>query len=324
MMKDCNICFTTDTTYLFPTLVSAIQARKQSSESLADVSLYHIGASSKESDVFAKICECEGVAFASISPSITENAHVAYSRLFLDRFVPAKYTQLLYIDGDTQVVGSLDSLIESEVPAGHFLAATDPIAFKYASMEEAPSHLQDYFARVGVRDIKQYFNSGVLRINREKWSEVGLAAFERCRENSSKKQLHFWDQDGLNQIATETGARLKMSLKYNFPIFLRNCRVEDQVRPVIYHFMSNPKPWNGNFPPWNAAASLPYTEICNKYPALLQYQSRFGFSKNVKYFLQQRLKLVEEKINWGYSKRRGELLGYENQLQAVATLETRA
>lgn len=322
-MTNCCVCYTTNKAYLFPTVVSAIQARHHSSRQLADVAVYCIGAESHETDEFAEVCASEGVQFACIHPSLTDNSHVAYSRLFLDAFVPKQYTQLLYVDGDTQVTASLDELISAPVGPGQFMAATDPIAFKYNDISDAPKEIREYLARLGLPSIKQYFNSGVLRMNRQGWAEIGARAYE-FRLRAKKEDLHFWDQDGLNAVGVNPEVRLPMSIRFNFAIFLRNCRVESQLTPAIYHFMSNPKPWNGNFPPWSRWATLPYREISEKYPKLTRYQAPFSAWKTARYAVQQRLKQVDEALTWGMTWRRGEVLSHEQQFtlglnQPVAT-----
>jgi lipopolysaccharide biosynthesis glycosyltransferase len=318
-LSNCCICFTTNKNYLFPTVVAAIQARANSSRSLADVAVYCVEKPSQEIDDFAVVCASEGIDFVQVSPEVTENSHVAFSRLFLDRFVPQKYSQFLYIDGDTQIMSSLDPLISAEVPANRFLATTDPVAFEYDREERIPERYKTYLKRIGLSSTKDYFNSGVLRINRTGWADIGEEAYAFCL-TTPKGELNFWDQDGLNVVAARSGVRLPMSLRYNFPVFLRNCRVEQQLKPVIYHFMSNPKPWNGSFPPWNRAATLPYRDLCRRYPSMSQHQPPFSTFKKAKYTLQQRIKQLNETINWGLSSRRGEVLSYEDMCRELPTL----
>jgi len=318
-LTNCCVCFTTNKNYLFPTVVAAIQARANSSRNLADVAVYCVDTPSRETDDFAKVCASEGIDFAYVKPEVTEHSHVAFSRLFLDRFVPKQYSQFLYIDGDTQIKGSLDPLITAEVPANRFLATTDPVAFEYNREGRAPEKFKAYLKRIGLPSTKEYFNSGVLRINRTGWAEIGAEAYAFCL-TTPKGELNFWDQDGLNVVASRSGVRLPMSLKYNFPVFLRNCRVEQQLNPVIYHFMSNPKPWHGSFPPWNRSATLPYRELCQRYPSMRAHQPAFSAFKRVKYTLQQRVKQLNETINWGLTSRRGEVLSYEDMCRQLPTL----
>ena len=215
---NCCICFTTDRGYLFPTVVSAIQARAHSSRRLADVAVYCFAAETQETKDFAEACAAEGVAFTCLDPRVIDGSPAAFARLFLDRFVPQQYRHFLYIDGDTQIMEPLDPLILAHVPPGHFLATTDPVAFKYRRTADAPRELQDYLGRLGLTAVQQYFNSGVLRINREGWSEIGREAF-KISAVTNTHAFHFWDQDGLNAVGTASGSRLPMSVSTTSPSF---------------------------------------------------------------------------------------------------------
>jgi len=316
LLNNCCICFATDAGYLFPALLSAIQARTHSSRSVADVVIYYFAAEPRAEEDFGNICMRENIGFIRVGLDVIEQSQTPYARLFLDRFVPAHYTQLLYVDSDTQIVGSLDPLIRADVPVGHFLAAADCVAFLTDEVARRSRWMRGYLDRIGCQNSDNYFNSGVLRINRNGWTAVASQAHAFCRSLPSEFN-RFWDQDGLNAVAGS--ARLPMSLKWNFPIFMRNCRVEEQVKPIVYHFSSSPKPWNGNFPPWNQRATLPYVELIQQYPELAQYMPSFSRIRKMKYFLQQRMKRCHETLAWGLSSRRKRILEYES-LAAVRQL----
>jgi hypothetical protein len=106
-------------------------------------------------------------------------------------------------------------------------------------------------------------------------------------------------------------ARIPMSLAWNFPIFMRNAGVEAAIRPSVYHFMSNPKPWQGVFPPWRADANEPYREIVRRYPALAAHSPRMSAGRRLRYHVQQRYKKIGEVVTWGLSHRRRRILRYE-------------
>lgn len=296
--------------------MSAIQARTYSSRSVADVVIYYFDAGPQAEEDFGNICRRQDIGFVRVGLDVIERSQTTYARLFLDRFVPAHYTQLLYVDSDTQIVGSLDPLIRADVPPGHFLAAADCVAFLTDKVARRSKWMRGYLDRIGCQNVGNYFNAGVLRINRTGWTALATQAHAFCRSLPPEFN-RFWDQDGLNAVAGS--ARLPMSLKWNFPIFMRNCRVEEQVKPIIYHFSSSPKPWNGNFPPWNQKATLPYVELIRRYPVLSQYVPLFSRKRKLKYFLQQRIKRCHETIAWGLSSRRKRILEHES-LPAVQRL----
>ncbi len=128
----CCIVYTTDPTYLFPTLVSAMQAHLFSSRQKADVAVFCLHLDPATNAVFAPICAREGIHLIPLESDVVEGQSAMIARLFLTRFVPAHYTDYLYLDGDIHILDSLDPLLEFEVPDGCFLAANDPMTFLLA------------------------------------------------------------------------------------------------------------------------------------------------------------------------------------------------
>ncbi len=174
-MPSCCICYTTDPGYLFPTFVSAMQARLHTPADIADVAIFSIGGSAQQEEAFVRASAVEGIRFLSVPPDRLDGADAMLARLFLDRIVPADYGQLLYIDGDTQITGALTPLLQAQVPAGQFCATSDPMTFSLRSDGRSDHKLVSYFASLGLDGTRQrnYFNSGVLRINRTGWDEIG-------------------------------------------------------------------------------------------------------------------------------------------------------
>jgi len=311
-MPACCISYTTDPTYLFPTLVSAIQARAHSAKALADVAIFSINTDPETRRILDGVCAAEGIRFIPVAPEMIENTNAMLSRLFLTRIVPPEYSRFLYIDGDTQIAGSLDPLITADIPRGGFLAASDPMVFELSDDVDSASGIVTYFAKIGISktDLRNYFNSGVMLIDRDGWEAIGLEAW---RLFEAKKALSkFPDQDALNIAGGH--ARLPMSLAWNFPIFMLNSRVTPQILPRIYHFMGAPKPWHGVFMPWNADVYRPYGELAVKYPELARYWQTMPLNKRVRYFFQQHYKRGFEMVTWGLSNKRGRILEYEQAL----------
>ncbi len=314
-MPSCCVLYITDYNYFFPTLISAIQARRHSSADKADVLICHLGVDAKTAQEFEAICAAEHIRLLAINPNLIEGADAMMARLFLNRFVPEEYTQYLYIDGDVHITGSLDELIDTEVPKGHFLAANDPMTFQLADNDALSRDLAAHLESLGLQPAQAelYFNTGVLRINRNGWDSIGLQAWNMIK--ASKNGFRFPDQDPLNLVGGS--CRLPMSLAWNFPIFMRNARVESDINPRIYHFMSRPKPWDGVFAPWKSESSTPYKEAIRKYPSLQRYQSKLSPARRLRYYLQQNYKRVVELFGWGFSERRARVLQYEGKLGLV-------
>ncbi len=311
-MPECCIVYTSDETYLFPTLVSAIQARGFASPAKADVAICHFGISQAARRDFAPVFEKEGIQLLAVDPRCVDGADAMMSRLFLDRFMPAQYSHFLYVDGDVHITGPLDQLIDVRLAAGRFLATNDPMTFMLSDRDAQSQDLANHLQSIGLSRERAdtYFNTGVLRINRAGWDDIGQEAWRLARAGS--RQFRFPDQDPLNIVSA--GSRLPMSLAWNFPIFMRNARVEAAINPRMYHFMSKPKPWQGTFAPWTAQAHQPYVDLVRRYPALAAYNRGMPPHWRVRYKLQQLYKQATETCTWGFGERRGRILRYEARI----------
>jgi lipopolysaccharide biosynthesis glycosyltransferase len=309
-MAVCCIAYTSDPAYLFPSLASACQARAHASSDLADVIIFGFGLDASTLDLFSPRCASEHITLLPIAWEAIEGAPSMHARLFLNRFVPPQYTRYLYMDGDVQITGSLDPLIQIHVPPCRFLAANDPLTFQIDDVSAQSRSLARHLQSLGFAESQAhlYFNSGVLRICRSGWQDIGEGAWEQLRK--MKDPARFPDQDALNLVAGER--RLPMSLIWNFPIFLRNSRLASAIQPRVQHFMSNPKPWQGCFAPWTSAECEPYRRLLHKYPSLLPIGPRMSAARKAAYHLHQQRKRVIETLSWGFSTRRTRILRYES------------
>jgi lipopolysaccharide biosynthesis glycosyltransferase len=290
------ICYVTDEGYLFPSLMSASQARQHASPAKADVVIYYIGVTTARSELFQSICEGYDIRFVQISPAKIDNMHVMFGRLFLDRFMTSNYRRILYIDGDTQIGQSLDPLIDANLPEGMFCAARDPMALAINWESSVSAEQRTYFKSIGVLPdrLAQYFNSGVLRVDRQAWADISSQTLNLVRSRAS---FRFPDQDALNLIAIDRC--LTMSFKWNFPVFLLNVGLDKIVKPRIYHFMSNPRPWQGPFQPWGRQWYSTYQKLVSNHPELRPHRPHLSGGRYLKYFLQQHYKRPVEKLVWG-------------------------
>ena len=308
---DCAIIFTTDEAYLFPTLISAIQARHHASHDKADVLICHFGLSPKAETVFGPLCAEAGISLLFVRPADVEHASPMMSRLFLDRFVPTRYAQFLYLDGDVQFSRSLDPLIAAPVAAGSFLAANDPMTFLMAVDDPLSRDLARHLAGIGLTadEASHYFNTGVLRINRDGWNAVGEHAWRLTRDGA--RTFRFPDQDPLN-IAGRS-CHVPLSLAWNFPVFMRNAGLHSAVDPCITHFMSSPKPWHGAFRPWDERACQPYRDIIARVPALEPFRQRLTLRGHLHYRLLQTYKHLSERRSWSQGARYARVMKYERE-----------
>jgi len=307
----CAICFASDAGYLVPTLVAAAQARRWSGAALAEVFVFAIGLDARAADAAAPACDAAGVRLVR-ADAFMDDAGVGdamMARLLLDQLVPPGFAEFLYLDADVQVVGSLDPLLACGVPPGHVRAALDPMAFRVRSGGRDGAAMAARMAAAGVPAARwpHYFNSGVLHIARDGWGDIGGAALVLHRGAPAGQP--FPDQDALNIAAADR--TITMSLAWNFPIFLRNAGLDRVVRPAILHFMAQPKPWDGDFPPWSRAETQPYADLLQRYPGLVPYLTTMPVVRRLRYALQQRGKRLLEARSWGRGALRGAVLEAE-------------
>jgi lipopolysaccharide biosynthesis glycosyltransferase len=307
-MIDRCACFTTDLGYIFPTVLAAIQARKFLNREIADVVIILFGSPPEKTEQIQKICEQNQIILLDTSNEILRDYGVLYARLFLSELLPGKYRRAMYMDGDIQITGSLNTLIQTELPSDcDFAAVPDPMAIELHEAKSDPK-IQAYFDGLGIKSSpeKPYFNSGTLLINLPEWAIIGRDAINFQIEMPDR--CMFQDQSALN-FAGHT-KMTPMSFRWNFPIFFRNCGVEQTIAPSVYHFMSKPKPWNGVFPPWNHDFADPYAKLISKYPELRGFSKTFPASARAKYLGQQYYKRIIETITWRYSARRPAILEF--------------
>ena len=307
-MPNVCVCYTTDVGYLFPSFVSALQARWNSQVNHTDILLLGIDIDSETKKIFTKICDDAGIIFQTHSRSEIGDAPTTLARLFLADFLPQTYERFLYVDGDTQIRGNIERILNYPLPAGKFSAVTDPMCFTLGDNDGQSIDFKDHFLSLGLNEqqMHKYFNAGVFYAERGGWEKIGREAWEKFL--SLGRKVRFLDQDVMNIVGLPH--RLSMSFAWNFPIFLKNTDLEEKIRPSIYHFMSSPKPWDGNFIPWDRTASLPYEEITGLYPQLRPYWKRMDWKKRQRYHLQQRFKRWQERREWGGERER-RIMAYE-------------
>jgi lipopolysaccharide biosynthesis glycosyltransferase len=304
-----NACvfYAVDEHYLFPTLLSALQARGHVSREVADVNIYCIGHDSAVTDTYAAICQSRNVGFKTVDPAVLQGMHVICAEQFLEDFVEPRYQQLLYLDGDTQIAGSLDDLMRLPLEAGTFMAARDAMVLAFSRPGPERTKHRTYMESIGIvgEAQNQYFNSGVLRINREGWSAISEPTLRLLAGQANR--FRFQDQDALNLAALNRCVPL--SFKYNFPAFLLNSGLERLVEPVIYHFCANPRPWNGPFLPWGRKYYQRYVDLCTQYPQLRELMPRFPALKQLKYGLLQPPRFAMVALTWNTPSVRNSMIG---------------
>lgn len=288
------IYYTATDGYLFQTLASATQARAHSSH---PVLIFHYGAQdSTEVEAFAAACESYQISFRSLPFEALEGLHPYYSRFMVDAHLPLGIETALYLDGDTQVLGSLDDLLVQDCPYD-ILAARDPMVLVRTTDPRLRSRIDRWWERAGIpkESRSEYVNSGVMRMR--------VAAMRQIREEvlsigRTRSDLPFPDQDAVNLACR--GRLGIVSYAWNFPGFMLGTQVARDTDVRIIHFMSKPRPWNAPMRPWGRKHFQVYADIVGKNPQLRAYWDLFSTRKRLRYELQYMYKWVTERR--AYSK----------------------
>lgn len=276
--------------YLLPAMVSAIQARSHTPRELLDVMIVCAGNPTDNGRKAVAFAAKKGVEIVYVPVGVLENKSATYGRLVVHKVLPEKYQRIIYIDGDTQVMGSLEPLVTAPLAPGKFMAARDPAQLFSQLSPKWHSTIEANYRKGGYSgDLGGYFNAGVLVINRAGWSELAESIMALYDDAAPPM---FMDQDLMNLASS--GHCVLISNRWNFPGFLIGSPMEAGVKPVIYHFMSNPRPWNEAVEPWGKEWMEPYDRLLRENPELDFLTPKRPLSKYFKYFLMQHYKCITE------------------------------
>ena len=192
--------------------------------------------------------------------------HTAYLRLMAARLLPESIEKVIYLDSDVLVVDDLSQMWEMDLQDNYCLAATD-IACPFVDAREVTdpgySQAKPYLAAIapianwrelGIDGSANYFNSGVMVLNLQKWRQEGVEQrlFDCLRRNS--KFIWCWDQYALNVVFA--GKWGKLPLRWNQGAHVFEYPTEDHSpvdhrsfnamrnQPAIIHYTTEWKPWD--------------------------------------------------------------------------------
>lgn len=107
------------------------------------------------------ILEDRDIVSAFSYTGMRKNTH-SYLKLFADRLMPEVHGRLLYIDCDTAVTGNIEGLFETDMD-------------RYAIGMVLDSLVMDSRCSVGMREDDNYYNSGVILLDLDRWRERNYA-----------------------------------------------------------------------------------------------------------------------------------------------------
>ena len=156
-----------------------------------------------------------------------------YYRLYFPLLVPNAVNRLLYIDTDTIVVNNLAELYAIDLE--HY-----PVGAVYDTWVKTAPHLD-------ITEEGQYFNSGVLLMDIQKWKTQQITEKAFAFLNTNPEKIKFVDQDALNAVLVHNWKKLdaKFNMMYSsIPEGISKQEMKTFISDkVIVHFTLQ-RPWN--------------------------------------------------------------------------------
>jgi lipopolysaccharide biosynthesis glycosyltransferase len=273
MLKSKLVVLVTDRGFLVPSLMVAAQLVGFGHLSQADIVIYTIDIDDRVLAYLKKKYEnrirFEALATRSFVPSQTVSFfanHVpkaTLARLSLHGIIDKRYQDIVYIDGDIQVVQPITGLLDFSVPEGKILAGRGSAWLdRYAPDNKATP--DGYLESLGGAAPEDYFNAGVLAFKRSTWEVEAPRALSFFMEHSDICIRH--DQSALNAIFL--GRVLHFAPAYNFHGAYASLFLQDIYSPAMIHFTGPNKPWNSQALPWGGQFIGKYRNFMKMHPEL--------------------------------------------------------
>lgn len=174
----------------------------------------------------------------------------AYCRLFLDEVIPENIDKIIYFDCDSLIVNSLNELWNINLTNNYCAGVLDPTPVYYKKI-------------IGLNEVDDYINSGMLVINLKKWRESNIKKdFLTFLDKHKNLDIHH-DQGVINGVLKKKiliidpkfnylgpfhGKDYKTTLKWygvSYSFYDENLINNAQNNPVFIHFSgrSIERPW---------------------------------------------------------------------------------
>lgn len=231
-----GVCFTIEESYVQHLCVAISSMLKNNKDVSFSVYIFSFGLSNRLKASIKSVLKNHNnfnLSFVDAEVSLVKDFKVSlhasgvnYLRLFIAGMLP-QLNKILYLDCDLIVRSSLVELYEKDV--SEFMFAAVP---------------QKNLERSGVLGIgeEDYFNSGVLLLNLEKWRAENASHVLREFILRHPTKIHYWDQDALN--AVYHSHYLKLDEKWNFVKTNSAASDLDALDVRIIHFAGMHKPWS--------------------------------------------------------------------------------
>lgn len=276
LTKDSAVIFVTDAGFLVPSISAALQVAGQKKvTNIADIYIILVDFAEPTVELLRKAFAPFEIRFATISPSLflpSESANLnkthvpmtTLGRLAIQNAIPAHFENIVYIDGDVQIVGDIYPLVSHKVKPGHIAAANESLWLCENDLGRFWARHKNYLSKLGISDPIDYFNAGVLAFRMDTWREMAPKALSYFTRNTADCLYH--DQSALNAVFR--GRREVLSPSYNFNSFFSTLGATEESRPNIVHFTGGYKPWFFPGPPWRGKFIGQYANLVAEYDVL--------------------------------------------------------
>lgn len=209
----------------------------------------------------------------------------AYFRLFVGKIF-SEYKKIIYLDCDLILTTDIAQLFFIDIQEYPIAAAADVTIsnslYTTGFNQGAWNYFKKYmFETLGFSNQKNYFNSGVMLIDIEKFNSVELDyLFDLAKRNNK----FFHDQNVLNAAFEDNYFQLPQEWNFQWNIKFHSINgcykkmlpndiltlyEEYDVMPAIIHYTSHEKPWNNPYHSfadiwWKYARKSPFYEILLK------------------------------------------------------------
>lgn len=190
-------------------------------------------------------------------------AYSVYLRMFFSEFMGSDVKRVLYLDADTIVDGDLLPLMNYDLEGKSIGMVLESIT-------------DDYKIMIGMGRDSEYYNSGMILFDVDKWNSNGYC--DRILDHvRNVRSSYIGDQDFLNIVCESDVCRLPMIYNYQplherytadqffgcfgaEPYYSRSEVESASGNAVIYHCYR----WLGEFP-WNKGNLHPFNDLFDEY-----------------------------------------------------------
>lgn len=159
---------------------------------------------------------------------LSNHAHYAnYYRLFLTELLPQEVKKVIYLDCDLLVLTDVMPLWEMN----------EKEINRYSLWAVSEGTSEPKAQALGIENPENYFNSGVMLINLQKWREENLLDKFMSFVQSYPEKIELWDQDVLNAVCKDYGL---LPSAWN----TKSCQNIKKKKIYILHYTGIHKPWH--------------------------------------------------------------------------------